>query len=428
LRVFLLGASGLIGSAVAARLAAEQHHVVAVHRRRGFLGVTAVRTLALDISRATSARDWLPHLGGIDVVVNCAGVLQDSPRDSTTGVHVIGLTALLRACEQAGIRRIVHLSAVGVDRAARTVFSQTKYAGEQAVMASDLDWVILRPSVVFGRAAYGGSALLRGLAALPVEPVVPGTGPLQVVHLDDVVAAVAFFLQPGSPSRCALDVVGPRSWRFEEVVRLVHTWLRRPPARRVHLPRWTADLMYRLGDAASWLGWRPPIRSTAGREIQRGAVGESMRLVELTGIRPRDLEAALAAEPASVQERWFAGLYLLKPLVIAVLSLFWIATGLISLGPGFAASKAFMEEMHLGELAGPSVIAGALADIAIGMGIAWRPSARAALYAALGLSLFYAVIGTVLVPRLWADPLGPLLKIVPVTVLNVVALAILDDR
>ena len=64
----------------------------------------------------------------------------------------------------------------------------------------------------------------------------------------------------------------------------------------------------------------------------------------------------------------------------------------------------------------------------IGVGIAIRRTARPALWAALALSIAYVVLGTLLLPRLWADPLGPLLKIVPIVVLNLVALAILDDR
>jgi len=140
------------------------------------------------------------------------------------------------------------------------------------------------------------------------------------------------------------------------------------------------------------------------------------------------VESALAAEPASVQERWFARLYLLKAAIFPTLSLFWIGTGVIALGPGLQIGKELMQEGGAAEMALPGVVAGALADIAIGIGIAIRPLARTALYAAVALSLFYAVTGTLLVPRLWADPLGPMLKIFPIIALTLVALAILDDR
>ena len=68
------------------------------------------------------------------------------------------------------------------------------------------------------------------------------------------------------------------------------------------------------------------------------------------------------------------------------------------------------------------------AGLAIGLGIAYRPTAKLALYGALALSLFYVVAGSILLPRLWAEPLGPLWKIWPILALNSVALAILDDR
>jgi hypothetical protein len=150
--------------------------------------------------------------------------------------------------------------------------------------------------------------------------------------------------------------------------------------------------------------------------------------VRLTGITPLGLQAALALEPASVQERWFAGLYLLKPLLFGTLALFWVVTGLVSLGPGWNIGGALMVEGGAGALAGPAVFAGALADILIGVGIAYRRTTRLALYAALAVSLFYVIAGTAILPRLWVDPLGPLLKIWPLLILNLIALAILEDR
>ena len=71
---------------------------------------------------------------------------------------------------------------------------------------------------------------------------------------------------------------------------------------------------------------------------------------------------------------------------------------------------------------------GALSDILIGLAIAYRPTTRYGLYAALLISIVYTIIGAILVPRLWVDPLGPMLKIAPVMVFNLMALAILEDR
>jgi hypothetical protein len=74
------------------------------------------------------------------------------------------------------------------------------------------------------------------------------------------------------------------------------------------------------------------------------------------------------------------------------------------------------------------VIAGAIADILVGCAIAWRPSARRGLQAALFVSLFYLAAATIMLPELWRDPLGALVKIFPVLALNLLCLAILDER
>lgn len=73
-------------------------------------------------------------------------------------------------------------------------------------------------------------------------------------------------------------------------------------------------------------------------------------------------------------------------------------------------------------------MSGALADTAIGVGLAFRRTARLALLGALAVSVFYLIAGTFVLPQLWLEPLGPMLKILPIIVLNVVALAILEDR
>jgi uncharacterized protein YbjT (DUF2867 family) len=427
MKVLVTGAGGLIGGEIAAALAARGHRVVAASRPGGGRRPTDAEQVALDFATAT-AGDWAAALAGVDAVVNCVGVLQASGRDSPEAAHARGPQVLFAACEAAGVRRVIHLSAVGVDRAAPSPFSETKAAGDAALAATGLDWVILRPSVVLGRPVYGASALIRGLSALPLVPRAADAGPLQVVRLEDLVETVLRLLERPEVSRVALDVVGPERLGFDEVVAHYRGWHGWPPARAFRVASWLFALAYRLGDAASWLGWRPAVRSNARLEVVRGAVGDPAAWQEATGIVPRRLADALAASPPTVQDRWFARLFLLKPVVFVVFSLFWIGTGLISIGPGYADGIEHMLLADAGRWAGPSVIAGGLTDVAIGVAIAYRRTARIGLYGALAISLFYLVAGTLVRPDLWIEPLGPMLKIGPIMALNLVCLAILDDR
>jgi uncharacterized protein YbjT (DUF2867 family) len=427
MKILVTGATGLIGGEVAGRLGAVGHEVVAVSRGRGLRRPMGAAWVRLDFASATEA-DWLPHLSGVEAVVNCVGVLQESAGDSPDAAHFRGADALFAACEAAGVRRVIHFSAVGVDRGARSSFSASKAAGDDALVARDLDWVILRPSVVLGRPVFGASALFRGLAALPWVPRASEAGPLQVVQLDDVVETVVRLVEAPEPARVALELVGPERLSFDEVVALYRRWYGWPPARAFTLPAGLFNALYRLGDMAAWFGWRPAVRSNARREIVRGAIGDPEPWQSATGIAPKRLADALVASPPSVQDRWFAQLFFLKPLVFVIFSLFWVLTGLISIGPGYDIGVEHMLNGGAGAWSGPSVIAGGIADLLIGIAIAFRRTARLGLYAALAISLFYAVAGTAILPALWIEPLGPMLKIWPIVALNLVCLAILEER
>jgi uncharacterized protein YbjT (DUF2867 family) len=432
MRVLITGAYGLIGAACLRRLRLEGHDLIGAGRsieeaRRRF---PYAGWIAADFHDLTTPLSWHRLLSGIDAVVNCVGALQDGARDDLRRVHVDAPVALFAACEQLCVRRVVHISAIGAGCDGPTRFARTKGETESDLKRRDLDWVILRPGLVLANGVYGGTAMLRGAAGIPgVSPVIAATSPVQVVAMEDVAETVVWALRPGAEARLSFDLVHPQSVTIADIVAGYRSWLGLRPQPAVALPQWCAAAIAHLADALSWLGWRSPMRSTALALLAGGIVGDPAHWMEATGIAPKSFEEILNRHPASVQDRWFAHLYFLKPIAIAVLALFWIATGIIALGPGWDEAVALMRGAGAGAgLAGIAVVAGAALDMMLGFGVLVRRASRVALLGMLVVSFAYAATAVVVAPHLLLDPLGRILKILPIMLANLFALAILDDR
>jgi uncharacterized protein YbjT (DUF2867 family) len=433
MRVLVTGAYGMIGSAVLLRLHREGHELVAAGRSTSAARRRApfARWVDADYRRFTLAGDWLPLLEDVDAVVNCAGVLQDGARDSVRRVHVEATSALFAACEKIGVRRVIHISMIGAERTAPTTFARSKAEAEADLAARQLDWTVLRPGLVLAPAAYGGTALLRALAAVPLlTPVPTAEARLQVVSVGDVAETVVHCLQSGGAIRARWDLAHPAVHTVGAVVVALRDWLgfRRRPVWRV--PQAIAAAIGGLADLIGYLGWRSPARTTALRQLTEGKVaGDPASWIEATGINPKSLEDILHGSWPSPADRWFARLYLLKPLLIAAIAAFWVATGVITLGPGRAAAMAHLRAAEVPPgLVEPLVVWGAYFDYALGLLLLLRPLTRLVLLLMLVVTPVYLIVGTVLAPQLWADPLGPYLKIVPLLLATMVALAILDER
>jgi hypothetical protein len=177
------------------------------------------------------------------------------------------------------------------------------------------------------------------------------------------------------------------------------------------------------------LGWRSPARASALAQLSTGIAGDPSAWTNATGIKPKSLDAILAERPASVQDRWFARLYGLKPLAILALAGFWIATGVIALGPGRAVAMSYFTKAGFGPWAAEFwLVAGSLFDIAVGLAVCVRRFTRRALQLMLVVASVYLLTGTVTAPELWLDPLGPYTKIIPALLAMLLTLAILDER
>lgn len=433
--IAVLGASGLIGSSLCTALARQGHRVLPIARsfspaQQHLFAGKGVRSAFVDLDDAALSRLLAPA----EIIVNCTGVLQDTARGTTDDVHVTFVARLIAVLEaRSASPLLVHISIPGEREADTTAFASSKRAAEGLLSASSLAHVILRPGFVIALAAYGGSALLRALAALPLDlPEDLRDRPFAVTASADlarVVAHLAGCRQAGRRDWAACwDVLSARSETVGSVLDAFRAHFG-GPAPWCRVPAVVMEIGARAGDLVARLGWRPPVRSTALLEMRRGVAGDPGPLVAETGLAPAPLSEALADVSPSVQETWFARLYLLKALIIAGLALFWGVSGLVTLLAAFRPAMAILTDHGVaGPLAAGVTALTSLADIAIGAAIAVRRSCRAGLVAGLVLSLGYMAGAVILTPELWLDPLGSLVKTGPAIVLMLVALAIFEDR
>jgi uncharacterized protein YbjT (DUF2867 family)/uncharacterized membrane protein YphA (DoxX/SURF4 family) len=412
-RILIIGGSGFIGRHIAGRLRDRCHQVVAASRRE------------VDLARDDEAR-LRDKLVRFDIVVNCAGLIRDDGSNNMDAVHAEGASNLFRACLAAGVARLVHVSALGVESDGETHYQRSKAVAEVTLAALDpegerFDWRILRPSLVVGRCG----ASTRWLLAAAVLPRLPSFGGgawrFQPVHVADL-AEVAARIAEGAPSPRRLDVVGPEPMTIDGLLALLREWLDLKPTRFFCVP-------YRLLLLTASIGGRissGPLNREVIKLLSRGNVADCAPMTAALGRPPRPIRDALGLEPACAADWQAARLFFLRPLLRWSLGLFWIVTGLLSFGlyPQ-EKSYALLSEIGVrGALADFALYGGAAVDLLLGalLLLGWRPALTG--LAQLTTMLVFTIIATRLPPDYWLHPFAPFIKNLPIAAAILVMIAL----
>jgi len=293
-RITVFGGSGFIGRYVVERLADLGAVVIVAVRDpeaakalRVFGQVGQVTPLACNIRDAESVRR---AVAGVDCVINLCGILSESGHQTFQSVHVDGAAIVARAAAEAGVPRLVQISAIGANPDSPSKYARSKAAGERAVREAFPAATILRPSVVFGP-EDGFFNLFAGMTRL--TPALPlfggGTTRFQPVYVCDVAAAVVAAYSDPATAGQTYELGGPETLTFADMMRRMLAVIGR---RRMLVP-----LPYCVGDIQSlFLGLlpNPPLTRDMMRQLRiDNVVAPGAKTLADLGLVPTVLDTIL---------------------------------------------------------------------------------------------------------------------------------------
>ncbi len=244
--VTVFGGSGFVGRHTVRALAQRGFRVRAATRRPDLAGhlqpMGAVGQIHAVQANLRYPESVARAVAGSDAVVNLVGILINSGAQTFDAVHVAGARTVARAAREAGVRHLVHVSAIGADPGSPGVYGRTKAAGEAAVRQEFTGAAILRPSIIFGPEDAFFNRFAAMARAAPMLPLIGGgRTEFQPVYVGDVAAAIAAACEGNARPGTIYELGGPEVLPFRKLLDKTQEWTARNRA-YLRLPFWLAKL------------------------------------------------------------------------------------------------------------------------------------------------------------------------------------------
>jgi NADH dehydrogenase len=226
-KILVLGGSGFVGRHICEALSRQGHRITVPTRRlparsvQMFPGVEVVHADVHDPAQLASL------VQGQNAVVNLVAILHGNEQ-TFDHVHVELVRHLLAACNKSGVRRLVHISALGADEHAASMYQRSKARGEKvlqvAVQTANLELTILRPSVIFGADDKFINMFAKLQAVFPVMPLAGAATRFQPVWVQDVAQAVVHCLEHRTTIGQTFEICGPDIFTLQQLVEMAGKW------------------------------------------------------------------------------------------------------------------------------------------------------------------------------------------------------------
>ncbi len=432
MNILVTGASGFVGSQVVTDLIRAGHDVTCCVRNTSYTQKLFPQTkiISCDFIKDTKKEDWLPRLADIDVVINTVGIFYHPLKKIIWAIHYAAPKALFDACVDMGVQKIIHISALGVDR--YTVdYAKSKLALDEYLSGLKIPAYILRPSLVYGEGSYGGTSLFRGLAGLPLLVPLPGSGEqkFQPIHSSDLSRGILNLIKKPISKTTILSAVGVQQITLKEMLKTLRSWLGFSKPLFINVPA----IFIRI---ASWLGDLIPystINTTGYKMLLQDNVAtetDTQQFIESCGFTPKSFADGIFNEPSRVQDRWHARLYFMKPLLQLSLAFLWLFTALTS---AFLFPKTnsyhWLSQVGVASEWQPVLLYGAsLLNAIFGLALLLNIQVRKICILQIVLILVYTLIISWKLPLLWLEPFGPITKNLPLLVAIMILYVLESDR
>ncbi len=219
-KILVLGGSGFVGHHLCKELARLQYRVTvptrAVSGPRELQSLPSLDFVQADVHDPAALARVVP---GHDAVINLVAILHGNSVEFER-IHVELVKKVVQVCQDSGVRRLVHVSALGADKDAPSMYQRSKARGEEVLHASQLDWTVLRPSVIFGEGDRFLTLFAQLQRVFPIMPLAGADTLFQPVWVGDVVSAIVQCLQRDDTAKSTFEICGPDRFTLRQLVEL----------------------------------------------------------------------------------------------------------------------------------------------------------------------------------------------------------------
>lgn len=291
MKVFVTGATGLVGQAILFQLQAAGHsaRILVRHpdspRARAWTADPRRETRQGDILDASTLQS---ALAGVDAVIHLVGIIGEIGKNTFENVHKRGTENVVRAAQEAGIKRFVHMSVLGTRPAAVARYHRSKWAAEEIVRTSRLDYTIFRPSIIYGPGDSFVNLFDRIARWSPVLPVMgSGQSGFQPIPVEDVAACFVRALTEARSIGQTYDLCGTEVFTLDEILDAILEVTGRKRL-KLHLPLWLARSQAALLEFAFPVLLRKaaPLNRDQLVMLQEDNLGNPRAAIELFGLKP----------------------------------------------------------------------------------------------------------------------------------------------